>query len=70
MNYSYDQLKVSESARHDDTDDLEERALNGKYLVDREDEQDTPSVNENEVTINTWLASQHYSSDVEDLDFN
>jgi hypothetical protein len=69
MNYSYNQLNVSEPAHQGDPDGLQELALDGKYLVDRGDERDTPSTNGDQATSKAWLAAQYYSSDVEELNF-
>ena len=70
MNYSHSQLKVSESAHQDEPDDFQERALDGKYLVDREEERDTPGAGGNETTCKDWLAAQQYSSGVDELNFD
>jgi hypothetical protein len=70
MNYSYSQVKASESVHQDEPDDFQERAFDGKYLVDREEERDTPGEGGNETTCKAWLAAQQYSSGVDELNFD
>jgi hypothetical protein len=67
MNYLDSRPKLSAVGRQDDADDLHERAMEGKYLVDREDEYHRADQEESDE--DSWFNDDPDADGVDELNF-